>query len=223
MRKHVESERGWNLEPIWFDSSKKFGKLRKIVRRMAKDPESSGESSWGTRNLLYALTISLRPQYVLEIGAHIGSASVAIASGLQRNRFGKLISLEPAEHYFNLASKYISCAKLEKFVEFRKTFSTDPILDQEFENKFQLIFLDANHSYSHAYRDLELAFKWLEKNGILVLDDVGLQMANMQCEENRGGVRQALLDFVQKNSEVEYLIIEHPIWLNPCGIAILTK
>ena len=146
MRKNVSSERGWNLEPIWFDTYNKFGRLRRTVRRMAKDPESSGESSWGTRNLLYALTISLRPQFVLEIGAHIGSASLAIASGLRRNGYGKLISLEPADHYFNLATRYISSAKLENFVEFRKMFSTNTGVDKKFEGKFQLIFLDANHS-----------------------------------------------------------------------------
>jgi predicted O-methyltransferase YrrM len=223
MRKRLDSERGWKLEPIWYDSYGKFGNLRRVITKMSKDPESSGESSWGTRNLLYALTVSLRPQNVLEIGAHIGSASIAIATGLQKNNYGKLISLEPAEHYFNIASNYISMAKLSTFVEFKKLFSTDASLEKKYLNKFQLIFLDANHSYSHAYRDLELAWLWLEENGILVIDDVGKEMANKQCEENRGGVRQALLDFAQVTQGVSPLILEHPVWLNPCGIAIVAK
>ena len=223
MIKPQNIERGWNLEPIWYDNHSRFRKLSRVIRKMARDPESAGESSWGTRNLLYALTVSLRPHEVLEIGAHIGSASIAIATGLQKNNYGELISLEPAEHYFLLATNYVSKAKLGAFVEFKKVFSTDPTINSIFVNKFQLIFLDANHTYSHAYRDIELAWAWLEENGILVIDDVGEEMANMQCEENLGGVRKALLDFAQVTKGVSPLILEHPIWLNPCGLAIVAK
>jgi predicted O-methyltransferase YrrM len=122
-----------------------------------------------------------------------------------------------------MASRYLHQANLNKFVEFRKIFSTDSALEIEFREKFELIFLDANHSYSHAYRDLELAWGWLQKNGILVIDDVGEAMANEQCQEGRGGVRQALIDFSKANNLSHLTILEHPIWLNPCGIALLTK
>jgi predicted O-methyltransferase YrrM len=223
MAKHISKVRGWNLEPIWYDTYWKFGRMRRVIRQMAANPESTGESSWGTRNLLYAITVSVKPEYVLEIGAHIGSASVAIASGLRRNNYGKLISLEPADHYYDLASNYLKKANLAKFVEFKKLLSTDLSIKLKFQKKFQLIFLDANHTYSHAYRDLELAWDWLVDDGILVIDDVGEEMASQQCQEGRGGVRKALLDFASKNSDCHPLILEHPIWLNPCGIAIVSK
>jgi len=223
MGTQVNTDRGWDLQPIWYDTCSKFGRVRRVIRRMAANPESAGESSWGTRNLLYTLTVSIKPSFVLEIGAHIGSASIAIANGLRRNNYGRLISLEPADHYFKMASRYLHQANLNKFVEFRKIFSTDSALEIEFREKFELIFLDANHSYSHAYRDLELAWGWLQKNGILVIDDVGEAMANEQCQEGRGGVRQALIDFSKANNLSHLTILEHPIWLNPCGIALLTK
>jgi predicted O-methyltransferase YrrM len=223
MAKQISKERGWTLEPIWYDTYWKFGKTRRVIREMAEDPESAGESSWGTRNLLYAITVSVKPEFVLEIGAHIGSASVAIASGLKRNNYGKLISLEPADHYYDLANNYLNKAQLGKYVEFKKLFSTDSSIKEKFKGKYQVIFLDANHSYSHAFKDLELAWSWLADDGILIIDDVGEEMAKQQCEEQRGGVRQALIDFAEANGSLSYTILEHPIWLNPCGIAILTK
>ena len=71
-----------------------------LIEEMERHPEAAGRSSWGTRNVLQAFVLSMRPAVVLEIGAHIGLATVLIGAALKANGSGTLFSLEPQDHYF---------------------------------------------------------------------------------------------------------------------------
>jgi predicted O-methyltransferase YrrM len=194
-----------------------------LLQQMEIHPESPGKSSWGTRNVLFSFILSLRPKVVLEIGAHIGSGTVVMGSALKANNFGRLYSLEPQDHYFKLLCEHVSTAGLESFVTPLKLFSTDEELPRILGEKADLIFLDANHSYSFAAKDIAIADALLSENGLLVLDDVGPTISAQLCTEGRGGVRQALLDYVSENDDLSVIFLEPPFWLNPCGIALACK
>jgi hypothetical protein len=86
-----------------------------------------------------------------------------------------------------------------------------------------IIYLDANHSYSHAAKDIEIADSLLAENGLLILDDVGPVVSPQLCTEQRGGVRQALIDYAERNRHLQVMFLEPPFWLNPCGIAMVCK
>jgi predicted O-methyltransferase YrrM len=214
------SARGWDVLPCF---TKDALLPYELIQEMEEHPEAAGKSSWGTRNLLFSLILSMRPKIVLEIGAHIGSATIIIGSALKANNFGTLFSLEPQSHYFNLLIQFIEKAEVNKFVKPLKIFSTDPSLGDFLGEKADIIFLDANHSYSSAYKDIELSDSLLTKNGLLILDDVGPTMSPQMCEEGKGGVRQALLDYIAEHSHMKAIFLEPPYWLNPCGIAIVCK
>ena len=194
-----------------------------IYDEMESHPESPGKSSRGTRNLLYSIILSMRPKTILEIGAHIGCASVVMGSALKANRFGSLVCLEPQEHYFNHLSYFIKKARLEDYIKPLRILSTDPSLKGQFNELIDIIFLDANHSYSHALKDIEIAYSLMAENGIIILDDVGRGHSANIDGEMRGGVRQALIDYCERHSDLKTIFLEHPFWLNPCGLAIVCK
>lgn len=194
-----------------------------LFERMASHAESAGLSSVGTRNLLHSFTLAMKPKIVLEVGAHIGNGAVAIGSALKRNNFGHLYSLEPQTHYFDLISDFVRQAELSEYVSPLKLFSTDNSLSSVLGEPVDLIYLDANHSYTYVEKDLSICEKLLSKNGVILLDDVGVHHSANIDSERRGGVRQALLDFVAKRQNWGVVFLEHPYWLNPCGIAIASR
>jgi predicted O-methyltransferase YrrM len=220
IKKEDYIKRGWDVVPN-FIGEESFS--RNLLDEMECHPEAAGKSSWGTRNLLQSFVLSMRPSLVLEIGSHIGSGSLAIGAALQKNKFGMLYCLEPQDHYYELLNYFIKKGGLEDYITPLKLFSTDPSLPLILKEKVDIIFLDANHSYSHALKDLELSRDLLSNNGLIFLDDVGPEISARICTEKKGGVRQALLNFLKKNSDFNGFFLEPPFWLNPCGLAIISK
>ncbi len=194
-----------------------------LLEEMEHHPEAAGKSSWGTRNVLHSFTLSLRPTVVLEIGAHIGSASVVIGAALKANRYGTLYCLEPQDHYFKLLIEFIRRAGVSDYVKPLQYFSTSPELTEILRDKVDMIYLDANHSYSNASHDLRLCDRLLADNGLILLDDVGPEVSPQLDPEGRGGVRQALLDFTKGRPDLHVIFLEPPFWLNPCGLGIVCK
>ena len=165
----------------------------------------------------------MKPKVVLEVGAHIGNGALAIGAALRRNNFGRVYSLEPQDHYFQLLTQFVNEADLAEFVQPIKMFSTDSALVNVLAEPADIIYLDANHSYSHVTKDLLTCESLLSKNGVILFDDVGTPHSADIDSEKRGGVRQALLDFVAQRPDWGVVFLEHPFWLNPCGIAIASR
>ena len=196
---------------------------RALLDEMHLHPESPGKSSWGTRNILHAFILSLRPKAVLEIGAHIGSASVVMAAALKATGSGRLYCIEPEDEYFKLLVEFIGKAGVSDVVTPLQMLSTAPGLRSSLPEKIEIIYLDANHSYSNAAHDIALSDQLLAENGLLFLDDVGPSVSPNLDPEGRGGVRQALLDFAKDRPDLHVMFMEPPMWINPCGLGIVCK
>lgn len=212
--------RGWEVIPT-FSPQAQFPV--EILQEMEEHPEAPGKSSWGTRNVLSAFILSMRPKVVLEIGGHIGSASIVIGSALKANNFGRLYTLEPQEHYYRLLQHFVNKVDLGKYVQPLKMLSTNRAVMEHITEKVDIIFLDGSHTYSDVIKDLELCNRLIADNGLIFLDDVGPEMSARMCEEKRGGVRQALMDFTKERDDWQTILLEPPFWLNPCGMALVCK
>ena len=212
------NQRGWEISKLAPPDS-----FKKLIDELTISEESAGQSSEGTRALLSMLINTLKPKTLLEVGSHIGLGALSMDMALKNNGFGKLHSLEPTPHYFELLVENIKRADLEAQVNPLPLFSTDPNLSLILKEKCDLIFLDANHSYDQALADIEICFDLLSENGVIVFDDVGIDVSPKLCQQNKGGVRQAIIDFEKNKSGLNTIFLEWPLWLNPCGIAIGVK
>lgn len=212
--------RGWRVLPSFNgEGLMKPG----LFEEMQAHPELPGESAWGTRNILHALILATRPKRVLEVGSHIGSASVVIGSALKANGFGMSYHLEPQDHYFEILQSFIRRADLTDIAIPLPLFSTDPSLPDVLGGPVDIIFLDANHAYSHALEDLRICHKLLADKGFILLDDVGSPHSGDIDPESAGGVRQAALDFIAFHPEYSVIFFEPPFWLNPCGLGLIAR
>lgn len=215
-----EEDRGWAVLPA-YDGD---GDLVTVLDSMMSDTEAPGHSDVGIQNLLYSEVLSSRPRRVLEIGTHIGTASIIIGRALARNGYGKLLTLEPQSHYQDIAAANISRAGVSKYVEVLPFFSyQQDCLDRlDAEAPFDLIFIDGAHDYDAALHDIDLCYSLLRENGLMFLHDVGKKSPSMDPSE-RGGVRRALRDFALDNAGARVIFREYPNWLNDCGAAMVCK
>ena len=169
-----ESSRGWIVGST-FDGSLSSWRISRTLKKMAADPEARGHSDKGVQNLIYTLAVSLRPRRVLEIGTHIGMGAVIIGQALKANGYGRLITLEPAKHYYAISSKYVRAAGVADYVQIVPNYSHDPSCKAKLkeETPFELIFIDGAHDYGNAAHDIALCAELLCDNGVMVLHDVG--------------------------------------------------
>lgn len=212
--------RWWNVVPSFAGD----GAVSKaLVQDILSNPRVGGKSSDGTANILHAFILSMRPKTVLEIGAHIGFGAVVIGSALKANGFGRSFHLEPGDDFFQLLSQHIEQAGLTDIAIPLKRMSTDPGLSEIVGPSVEMIYVDADHSYSNVVKDIEIADRLLAPNGLIFFDDVGAPHSGDICKEGRGGARQALIDFAAARPDYNVVFLEHPFWLNPCGLAIACK
>jgi predicted O-methyltransferase YrrM len=191
---------------------------------MGAHNEAPGHSDVGIQNLLSALCLSLKPRRVLEIGGHIGFGALTIGSALRTNQFGKCITLEPNPRYYELLSANIERAAVGPYVQALELPSTDAGAQRilEAEAPFEVIFIDAQHSFTAALEDLKLAVRYLNQSGSIVCHDTS-DYARSFDETGKGGVREAILALVEEAPTLQASFFEHPVWLNQCGAAIITR
>ena len=142
---------------------------------------------------LYELARSVpqRDSVTVEIGSWQGKSSVVLAKGLQGNRGATLYCVDP----FNAAGDQSSEAdyrerqgELELFLKERFTqnledngvggvvqvlqgYSHDVVGD--FDKPIDLLFIDGNHEYSEALRDVQQWTPMVVVGGIVCIHDVG--------------------------------------------------
>jgi predicted O-methyltransferase YrrM len=140
----------------------------------------------GDRRALYYLISKFKPSSVLEIGTHIGASTIHIASALSKYKDSNNQNV----HLSTLDIRDVNSAVDKPWLDFESKFSPGEMINQlnygDFvtfitdtsinflENttqKFDLIFLDGDHSSHSVYHEIPLALKLLNENGVIILHD----------------------------------------------------
>jgi predicted O-methyltransferase YrrM len=219
----IPKERGWEVVPVFSLNGFSLTYLS-ALQEIESDSEVAGYSDVGVRNLLFTLILSLRPECVLELGGHIGSAALVMGEGLRLNGYGKLYTVEPEAHYLERLSYYVKKAELEGIVIPLKGFSYEVQIRQKIESvaPFELIFIDACHDYSAVLNELLYCSDLIAQHGLIILHDSSIYAQSFDTQR-KGGVRRAILECCKEKPELQAVFFEYPLWLNPCGAAILCK
>lgn len=219
----IDQKRGWEVlasfEPINFSPA-----YLSALQNITNDSDCPGHSDVGVRNLLFSLILSLKPEAVLEVGGHIGSAALVMGEALRLNGFGKLFSIEPQPHYYKKIIQYVAQAQLTDQVTVINGFSYEDAVQKQLRSHapFETIFLDACHDYKIVLDEIGFFAPMLSDNGVMVLHDTS-EHAQSFDSTGQGGVRKALLDAAMLHTELKPVFFEYPLWLNQCGAALLIK
>ena len=144
---------------------------------------SAGGVNAGDRRAIYCLVRALRPKRVLEIGTHIGASSVHIGAALRDNddAAGELTTVDvrpvndPVTRPWEAAgSRFAPADMMERIgMGARVRFVTQPSLTflATGDQRYDLIFLDGDHSPQTVYRELSAALRRLAPDGVVLLHD----------------------------------------------------
>ena len=136
----------------------------------------------GDRRAVYYLIRSLEPGNVLEVGTHIGASTLYLARALKAcGDHGRITTVDifdvndpvnGAWKQLNLDMSPRGYAEQLDCLD-RIQFATHPALDfmAGTDEKFDLVFLDGDHSAQAVYREMSVALTLLAPGGLILLHD----------------------------------------------------
>lgn len=193
----------------------------------------------GDRRALYALISKLKPQNVLEVGTHVGSSTLHIARALKKiGQGGHVTSVDILDvNAPNSSWKRIGLKKPP--IEFAKdlecdehiTFVAQPCLNfmKETKRRFDLIFLDGDHTGGAVYQEVAAALETLNPEGLIVLHDYYPNGKKLYADNNViYGPYLALKRIEKENPEITVIPLNELPWDTKQGskktsLAIVTK
>lgn len=176
------------------------------------------------RQTIYFLMMGLRPKRVLEIGTNVGGSALYIAAALKRlDSGGDLITVDIVDVNHpttapwvdfgmeNSPSKYAERLGLDN-ITFYKNNSIEFL--ENCNEKFDVIFLDGDHSPRTVYKEISKALEKLNEDGMILLHDFydGLRPIHSDGEYIIPGPFIACKRIHYENPEIE----ARPIGSAPC-------
>ncbi len=155
-------------------------------------------------HFLHLITKVAGVKNVLEIGTFTGLSALSIALALPDE--GKLITLDKNEETTKIALSFFKKANQEHKIETITKHALDS-LDELKNNKFDMIFIDANKM---TYKDYyERSLKLVNKNGLVIIDNV-LWHGEVADEKNNDKFTLNIKEFnkfVSEDKRVEQIIV----------------
>lgn len=152
----------------------------KRISEIYRASEILGGVNPGDRRALYSLVAHFRPLRILEIGTHVGASTIYIASALRRFvKDGRLTTADIVDVNGPKAAwravqlgappaSFIAKLGLQQIT----TFVTSPAAKAlQSSMRYDLIFLDGDHSARAVYQEVAAALQCLSPSGLILLHD----------------------------------------------------
>lgn len=153
--------------------------------------------------LLTMLARLIGARRALEIGTFTGYGAISIARGLADG--GRLTCLEVSEEYAAIARRNVADAGLDDRVEIVVGPAADALRSMPEEPTFDYIFVDADKTgYPEYY---ELVVPRLMQGGLLLLDNVLLQGAVLDPQDDRGRIVAELNERITADERVDSVMV----------------
>lgn len=144
----------------------------------------------------------------IEVGVFTGYSSICIASGIADD--GILYALDNSEEYTDIAKKYWEKAKVNHKIKLLlddgiKSFKK--LLNQEKENSFDFVFIDADKSN---YKDYyELSLKLIKTGGLIAIDNTIWKGRVFNDDDRSSGTSsiRKLNDFIKEDNRVDHCLL----------------
>jgi protein-L-isoaspartate O-methyltransferase len=162
---------------------------------------------------LVKIALCLKPKRVLEVGSYRGYTTKLLAEHTPPD--AKIVAFDREERHGEAYRDTPLAAKIERRVG---TVSPDAFAVDS-PGTYNLIFLDADHTYEAVKYDTEVLLPLLAPNGVFVWHDY----ANWGRFSKKNGVPEALHEFAQSRPIASvggsWLAVHAPAWSTPAGAA----
>ncbi len=143
--------------------SKKMNNKRK-VSDIAKYSIANKKYS----ELLFRLVNYFKPESVLELGTSLGLSSLYMAHAVPK---ANIVSVEGCPNTYTFAKQLITNSGVKNIELINSSF--DDAVETTLQNKkFDLIYIDGNHTYEATIKYFHLLLKNVNENSLLIFDDI---------------------------------------------------
>lgn len=142
--------------------SKHFSKLRNVAQLARK---SSSKGLYG--NILWKIAKHYKPQLILELGTSIGTGTIHLKGGFPD---AHVITVEGCENTLRKAYAQFDYWNLTKVTPIHSSF--DHFLEKPALGKYDLIFLDGNHSGKTTLKYIDQLFSQSNNQTLFIVDDI---------------------------------------------------
>jgi predicted O-methyltransferase YrrM len=203
--------------PFLFDpaTDQVWQKVHEEICGVFADDHVMGAINPGDRRALFYLIRTLKSRQVLEIGTHVGASTLYIARALKyvtpRATVTTVDILDVNDpqngpwKQLGLATAPAVCADRLGCLE-HIVFKISPALAYmaDTDERFDLIFLDGDHSADAVYREVSAALRLLNEGGVILLHDYYPGARPLFSDGNvTSGPYRALERIVRENSLIE--------------------
>jgi predicted O-methyltransferase YrrM len=152
-----------------------------------------GSTEVETINFINSIVYSFKPKLALETGTHLGCGTIAIATAMEFNGFGKIITVEPSKEFITIAKKHLRDAGALHRVEVIEGYSFD-FIDSYRGDPFDFIFFDSEADRKKEF-EMILERNLFAKNAACIFHDTSsLRHLTIGSDENYIGYVNSLLE-----------------------------
>jgi predicted O-methyltransferase YrrM len=155
-------------------------------------------------NLLSLFSKMIQPTQILEIGTYTGYSAICLAQGLKHE--GKLHTIDINEELETMVRSFFNDAGLSSKIDYRIGNALDII--PELDEKFDLVFIDADKKNYAAYYDL--VFEKVKSGGYIIADNVLWSGKILAAKEKMDADTKAIDAFnnkVHADNRVEHMLL----------------
>jgi predicted O-methyltransferase YrrM len=116
---------------------------------------------------LTTLVTTLKPELIVETGTFSGISTLALARGMEKNGFGRIISCEFDPKVYAKAKERIDGSGLGKWIELRNQSS----LEMKVEGTIDLLFSDSDEKIRE--QEVRTFLSQVNPNGLILMHDAG--------------------------------------------------
>lgn len=116
-------------------------------------------------DFLTCIVTTLKPGLIVETGSFAGLSTLALAQGLQKNGFGRIVSCELDREVFVKAKERIAASGLGKWIDLRNESS----LEMAAEGIIDLLFSDSDQELRE--REVRRFLGQMNPNGLILIHD----------------------------------------------------
>jgi len=119
--------------------------------------------------LMYDLVTYLKPKTIIELGTGLGLGTMYMASAYEDT---KVFTIEGSKSLLNKANENYSSLNFSNIMTRQGNFDDVlPVLLKEID-KFDLMFIDGNHTKEATIRYFELCLPHVKNNSVIIFDDI---------------------------------------------------
>lgn len=146
-------------------------KITQLLRKIEKQNEE--EIAWivgpKTGRMLYYFVRIWQPKVLIEIGTSIGYSAIWMASAMEENDLGKIVTIESHDRRFGQAEKNIEESGLAHRITQVKGHAPE-VVGQAISEPLDMAFFDATKQETQSFFDAILPH--MNRGGLIVVDNV---------------------------------------------------